>query len=164
MQSELCCSAVNFNNQSICGTVSSETPLLHPLSVTLQRYSLVDLAEVAGVLWQQEYPCGQSVGSEAKPVRSNSSPILFHPREKPFMFQLDTHGWTEVSEDGWFGVCTSGRWGWELTVRGCVCVSVCVKLTLFWYSCYYHTWALPPPLPPLTHTRETLSSRWRCKV
>lgn len=39
-----------------------------------------------------------------KPVRGNVPgnvrPILFHPGEKPFMFQLDTHRWTEVSEDG----------------------------------------------------------------
>lgn len=143
---------MNFNNQSICGTVSSETPLLHPLSVTLQRYSLVDLAEVAGVLWQQEYPCGQSVGSEAKPVRSNSSPILFHPREKPFMFQLDTHGWTEVSEDGWFGVCTSGRWGWELTVRGCVCVCVCKADLVLILLLLPH---MSPPAPSPTSDTHT---------
>lgn len=73
------------------------------LSANWQYDSLVDLA-VAGVLRQQEYPCGQSVGSETKPVKNNvsgnGSPVLFHPRGNPFMFQLDTHGWTEVSEDG----------------------------------------------------------------
>lgn len=61
-----------------------------------------------------------------------------------------------------------GKWGWLIW---CVyvwqvgvgvdcmsvwCVCVCVKLTLFWYSCYYHTWALLPLLPPLTHTLRRL--------
>lgn len=32
-------------------------------------------------------------------VPGNGSPILFHPRGKPFMFQLDTHGWEEKSVD-----------------------------------------------------------------
>lgn len=32
-------------------------------------------------------------------IPGNGSPIMFHPRGKSFMFQLDTHGWTDVSED-----------------------------------------------------------------
>lgn len=43
-------------------------------------------------------------------VPGNGSPPLFHPRGKPFMFQLDTHGWTEVRVDDQF---VSGSSGWE---------------------------------------------------
>lgn len=32
-------------------------------------------------------------------VPGNCSPILFHPTGKQFMFQLDTHEWTEESVD-----------------------------------------------------------------
>lgn len=77
------------------------------------------------------------------PVRSNAwngSAILFHPRGKPFMFQLDTHGWTEVSGRLiWCVVCLVG------VGMGCVLCVCVVKPTLFWYNCYYWTQALHPP-------------------
>ena len=60
------------------------------------------------------------------PVRSNAcrngSAILFHPRGKPFMFQLDTHGWTEVSGRLiWCVVCLVGV-GMGMGCVLCVCV------------------------------------------
>lgn len=145
-------STVNFSFYPNNHNIHIKTHFLHLLSATWQYYSLVDLAEEAGVLWQQEYPCGQSVGSEAKPVRNNvpgnGSLILFHPRGKAFMFQLDTHGWTEVKgmadlmcvclagggSELWTCVCV---WMWV-----CACVFVWVKLTLLSYYCYCHTQAL----------------------
>lgn len=113
-----CCKLLFLFQRSLFRTVSCNS-----FSATWQYYSLVDLAEVAEVLWQQEYPCGQSVGSEAKPVRNNvlgnGSLILFHPRGKPFMFQLDTHGWTEVRGTADLVCVCLASGGWSY-VRMCV--------------------------------------------
>lgn len=69
----------------------------------------MDLAEAAGVSPLRENPCGQSGGSEAKPVRNhvpgNGSPILFHPGGKAAVFRFDTDERTEVRGEQSVALC-----------------------------------------------------------
>lgn len=113
---------------------------MNSLSGTWQCLRTVDLAGAAAVSWQRENPCGQSVGSKAKPVRNNvpgnGSPIPFHPGGKAAVFQFDTHGWTEVR--GGQSVALCGPYECECArVCVCLCVSVGKRLTSFGYCCHY---------------------------
>lgn len=77
-------------------------------------------------------------------VLGNGSSIQFQPRGNPFLFQLDTHGWTWKVKQ--FGVWTV----WQ------VCFPV-VPLTLLGYNSYYE-----PPPPP--QPQEALSFGRCCKI
>lgn len=87
---------------SFDNTGSSDTYSIHVLSATWHYYGVI-------YIWQKEQECYDSRGtrvdnqSEVKlnpsvrgNIPGNGSPIMLHPRGKPFVFQLDSHGWTEV--------------------------------------------------------------------